>query len=89
MALSMSAGDAAATTTDVVGVAGRYPGCGEGLPGFFASLAAQEDLPRQVPHQRWDLEHYYCPEPRGDLTMYVRMAAFVDGLDNFDASLFR
>ena len=43
----------------------------------------------QVPHQRWDLEQYYIPEARGDLTMYVRAASFVDGLDEFDAGLFR
>jgi acyl transferase domain-containing protein len=43
----------------------------------------------QVPHQRWDLEQYYSPEARGDLTMYARGAAFVAGLDEFDASLFR
>ena len=43
----------------------------------------------QVPHERWDLESYYSPEARGDLTMYARAASFVDGLDEFDASLFR
>ena len=47
------------------------------------------NLPTSVPHGRWDLEHYYAPEARGDLTMYARHAAFVDGLDQFDASLFR
>ncbi len=77
------------TTTSIVGLAGRYPGLGEGVHGFFASLAAEENLPRQVPHQRWDLEQYYNPEARGDLTMYVRMGSFVDGLDAFDSSLFR
>ena len=34
--------------TEVVGSAARVPGAGEGAPGFFASLALEEDLPRQV-----------------------------------------
>ena len=89
MALSTTRQAQANTTTEVVGVAGRYPGGGEGVPGFFQSLAGEEDLPRTVPHQRWDLEQYYSPEARGDLTMYTRAAAFLEGLDLFDAGLFR
>jgi acyl transferase domain-containing protein len=73
----------------VIGVAGRYPGSGEGVDGFFASLLAEEDLPRQVPHQRWDMEHYFSPEAQGHLSMYVRMASVINGLDEFDATLFR
>ena len=80
---------AAETATEIIGVAGRYPGSGEGVAGFFQSLAAEEDLPRQVPHERWDLERYYSPEARGDLIMYTRAAAFLDRLDEFDTSLFR
>lgn len=80
---------AGAAATEIVGAAGRYPGAGEGTTGFFASLALEQDLPRHVPHQRWDLEQYYSPEARGDLTMYTRAAAFLDDLDMFDAGLFR
>ena len=47
------------------------------------------DLPCQVPHQRWDPDRYFVPEARGDLTMYVRHAAFIRDLDMFDASMFR
>ena len=90
MTLSSSAGrQLAEIATEIIGVAGRYPGSGEGLPGFFESLAHEEDLPQSVPHQRWDLEQYYSPEARGDLTMHTRAASFLDGLDMFDASLFR
>lgn len=89
MTLSSTRQEQAETATEVVGVAGRYPGSGEGLSGFFESLAHEQDLPRAVPHQRWDLEQYYSPEARGDLTMYTRAASFLDGLDMFDASLFR
>ena len=43
-----------------------------------------------VPLQRWDVDEYFSPEAKSRrLSMYVRMAAFVDDLDRFDASLFR
>ncbi len=77
------------TTTEVVGISGRYPGKGKGISGFYGSLECQEDLSFPVPYERWDIEQYYIPEARGDLSMYVRMACFVEDLDAFDANLFR
>ena len=74
----------------MVGASGRYPGGrGEGVAGFWQGISTERDLPSTVPHQRWDLDHYYVPEAKGDLTMYVRQAAFVQDLDMFDAALFR
>lgn len=70
-------------------MSGHYPGKGTGILGFFESLKSEENLPRSVPHDRWDLEAYYTPESRSDLSMYVRMASFVDELASFDASMFR
>lgn len=75
--------------TEVVGISGHYPGKGIGELGFMENLVCEQDLPQTVPHQRWDLEYYYTPEAKGDLSMYVRHACFVNGLDNFDARLFR
>ena len=42
-----------------------------------------------MPLQRWDIEQYYAPEASRNLTMDVRLAAFVDGFDAFDPALFR
>ena len=78
-----------AQVTLMVGVSGRYPGPGEGIQGFWQGLSQGLDMPLSVPHQRWDLDRYYVPEARGDLTMYARHAAFIQGLDSFDAALFR
>lgn len=75
--------------TLLLGLSGRYSGHGEGITGFWQGLQQEHDMPSSVPHQRWDLEHYYAPEARGDLTMYVRDAAFLKDLDAFDAGLFR
>lgn len=76
-------------TTHVVGMSGKYPGKGIGVSGFLMSLTNEEDLPRTVPFERWNLEEYFVPETRGDLTMYVRMASFVSEVEQFDATLFR
>lgn len=42
-----------------------------------------------VPAQRWDIEEYYAPDASRNLTMDVRLAAFVTGFDKFDAAAFR
>ena len=76
-------------TTHVVGIAGNYPGKGNGASGFLTGLTSEENLPQTIPYERWNLEQYYVPEARGDLSMYVRMASFVNKLEHFDAALFR
>ena len=75
----------------MVGVSGCYPSqtADPGYSGFWNTLQRGNDLATTIPHSRWDLEPYYAPEARGNLTMYVRHAAFIDDLDSFDASLFR
>lgn len=42
-----------------------------------------------VPAQRWDVEEYYAPDASRNLTMDVRLAAFVTDFDKFDAAAFR
>ena len=72
-----------------MGISGKYPGKGNGTSGFLTGLTSEENLPETVPFERWNLEQYYVPEARGDLSMYVRMASFVKKLEHFDATLFR
>ena len=82
----------AAAATDIVSVTGRYPGSASdtGIAGFWQALQEEQDLPSTVPLQRWDVDKYFSPETKSrQLSMNVRMAAFVDDLDHFDASLFR
>ena len=78
-----------AEVTAMHGVSGCYPGKGQGVGGFWATLASEVDLPSPVPLQRWDIEQYYSPEASRNLSMYVRLASFVDDLDAFDAAMFR
>lgn len=72
-----------------MGVGARFPGSESDIDGFWKSLWQEKDLPRVVPYQRWDIDTYYVPEPRGDLSMNVRLASFLTDIDAFDAALFR
>lgn len=61
-----------------------------GFTGFWASAAAGADLPAPVPADRWDIERAYSPDASSSaMTMYVRCAAFCDGVALFDAGAFR
>ena len=79
-----------ARVTHIIGISARYPGShGSGMAGFWASLAAAEDLPGVVPAQRWDIEQYFAPDASRPLTMNVRLGAFVADFDAFDPAYFR
>ena len=74
----------------IIGLSARYPGShGSGMAGFWATLAAAEDLPRVVPAQRWDIEQYFAPDASRALTMNVRLGAFIADIDAFDPAYFR
>ena len=61
----------------------------QGVEGFWDTLRTEMDLPLPVPLQRWDVEQYYALDSSRSLSMYVRLASFVDELDAFDATMFR
>lgn len=76
----------------VMSIVGRYPGSNSeaGIGGFWKVMQSEQDLPATIPLQRWDVDEYYSSESKSQqLSMYVRMAAFVDNLDHFDHGLFR
>lgn len=85
-------GPHSSAATAVAAVAGRYPGSAPdaGAEGFWQVLKDEKDLPTAVPLQRWDVDEYFSPAGKGrQLSMYVRMASFIEDLDLFDAGLFR
>ncbi|MFF7856439.1 amino acid adenylation domain-containing protein [Streptomyces sp. NPDC007904] len=67
----------------VVGLAGRYPGAAD-VDAFWELLQAGRTPVREVPAERWDW--------RTARTLgggYARWGCFVDGIDAFDAAMFR
>ena len=52
------------------------------------SLLHGADCVSEMPYSRWDVEDYYDPEAPTGLEMYVRHAAFIEGVDLFGAQFF-
>ena len=76
-------------TTNVVGMAARYPGAGDGAAGFWAGILSAADLQRRVPLERWDCGPLYTADVApGTLTINAPFAAFCDGVADFDAGMF-
>jgi hypothetical protein len=72
----------------LVSVACRFPApAAGGVHGFFGAAAAAADLPTQAPHARWAADAVYSPEPAAG-RLYARCAAYVAGVDRFDAACF-
>ncbi|PSC67708.1 non-ribosomal peptide [Micractinium conductrix] len=76
--------------TEVAGLSCTYPGTAAigGVSGFWNAAIVGADLPTVVPHNRWPIERHYSPDVAVN-KMYVRFAAFLPGVDTFDAALFR
>jgi acyl transferase domain-containing protein len=76
--------------TAVAGLSARFPGAeGSGAAGFWGAMRSQANLPVAVPLARWDIDRYYALDVGTTAAMYVRMAAFVAGIEDFDGSAFR
>ncbi|WP_437670502.1 type I polyketide synthase [Sorangium sp. So ce131] len=86
-----SLGVAAAASEDpiaIVGVGLRLPGGAVDLESFWSVLAQSIDTVGPVPAARWNADELYDPDPEVKGKSYVREAAFVDGLELFDAAFF-
>ena len=86
-----SAGRAAQPAADpvvVVGIGCRFPGGVHGPEAFWRLLAGGRSGICEVPPDRWDVDAYYDPVPGVPGRTYTRRAGFIDGVREFDATLF-
>lgn len=72
----------------IVGMGCRFPGA-DNPEEFWQLLQAGQDAITDVPHDRWDLEQHYSPDPNCPGRMYTRRGGFVPHLYEFDAPFFR
>jgi polyketide synthase 12 len=72
----------------IVGVGLRMPGDVSDLDALFRLLEHEVDAVGPVPPERWDAEAFYDPNPDAAGKTYVREAAFVPGVENFDPAFF-
>ncbi|MET9359920.1 type I polyketide synthase [Streptomyces sp. NPDC006632] len=71
----------------IVGMGCRFPGA-EGPDAYWKLLSEGRDAVTEVPADRWDIDAYYDPDPDAPGKMSTRHGGFIDGLTQFDASLF-
>jgi acyl transferase domain-containing protein/acyl carrier protein len=72
----------------IVGVACRFPGGSNTPEDFWELLANGVDAVTEIPGDRWNVNHYYDPDPEAPGKMLTRHGAFIDNVRDFDAGFF-
>jgi acyl transferase domain-containing protein len=76
------------TAAAIVGIGCRLPGGADSPERFWQLLCEGFDAITEIPADRFDLRHYYHPDPSRSGRSYVKRAGIVEGLDGFDAGFF-
>ncbi|MDB9517354.1 SDR family NAD(P)-dependent oxidoreductase [Roseofilum reptotaenium CS-1145] len=72
----------------IIGIGCRFPGNANTPELFWDLLSKGQDAVREIPLERWDIESYYDPNPETPGKMYIRHAALVEQVDQFDPQFF-
>ena len=72
----------------IIGMGCRFPGNANTPEHFWQLLRRGQDAVVEIPPQRWDVDALYDPDPDSPGKMYIRQAAFVDQVDQFDPHFF-
>lgn len=71
----------------IVGMSCRFPG-GDNPDEFWKLLENGGDAITEVPPERWDVDHYYDPDPNASGKASTRSGGFVRNVDQFDPNFF-
>lgn len=71
----------------IVGMSCRFPQASN-LDEYWQLLSSGVDAISEVPAERWDLEHYYDPNPNAPGKINTRYGGFLNRVDGFDAAFF-
>ncbi|MDC3955567.1 type I polyketide synthase [Polyangium jinanense] len=72
----------------IVGIGCRFPGGVSGPESFWELLQRGDDVIREVPRDRWNIDDYYDPDPDARGKMMSRWGGFIEGVDTFDPLFF-
>ncbi|MEM7530532.1 MAG: type I polyketide synthase, partial [Chloroflexota bacterium] len=72
----------------IIGLGCRLPSGIDTPDQFWSLLQNGDDAIREVPSERWDLEHYFDPDPTTPGKTHVRYGSFVEQIDGFDPAFF-
>jgi polyketide synthase 5 len=81
-------GESPTTPIAVIGMSCRLPGGIESPEQLWEALLRGDDLVKEVPVERWDMDQYYDPEPGVPGRSISKWAAFLDDPAGFDAEFF-
>ena len=71
----------------IVGMAGRFPGA-DSIDAFWSNLLDGVDSVGVVPHERFDIDAWYDPDPATQNRTYCREGGWLREIDRFDAAFF-
>jgi acyl transferase domain-containing protein/SAM-dependent methyltransferase/acyl carrier protein len=72
----------------IVGMGCRFPGGARDPDTFFQLLSEGREGITEIPRDRWDIDHYYDPDPAAPGKMNTRWAGLVGQVDQFDPYFF-
>ncbi|KVT85288.1 hypothetical protein WK59_12225 [Burkholderia ubonensis] len=72
----------------IVGIGCRFPHDVAGPDAFWDVLSNGRDVTTEIPADRWDVEHFFDPDPEAPGKMYVQRGGFLDAVDGFDPAFF-
>ncbi len=71
----------------IIGMSGRFPGAPT-LDTFWKRLSAGDNLVKEIPKERWDVDAFYDADPKNLEATYCRYGGTVEDIDKFDAAFF-
>jgi acyl transferase domain-containing protein/NADPH:quinone reductase-like Zn-dependent oxidoreductase/acyl carrier protein len=80
-------GRAPAFPLAIVGLSCRLPGANS-PDELWTLLTGRVDAVGEVPHDRWDADYFYHPDPSRANRTYTKAGGFIADIDKFDAAFF-
>ncbi|MDF5730187.1 MAG: polyketide synthase, partial [Rhizonema sp. PD38] len=72
----------------IIGDGCRFPGGANDPETFWKILQDGVDAIAEIPHDRWNIDTYYDPNPDTKGKMYTRSGGFLEQVDQFDPQFF-
>ncbi|NER93852.1 MAG: SDR family NAD(P)-dependent oxidoreductase [Symploca sp. SIO1B1] len=72
----------------IIGMSCRFPGGVDSPEAFWQLLNSGKEAISEVPLARWNIEHYYDPDPDAPGKISSRDGAFLSDIAHFDAPFF-
>jgi malonyl CoA-acyl carrier protein transacylase len=73
----------------IIGMSCRFPGGVNNPAQYWSVLRNGINAIIEVPKDRWDIEHYYAPEPERPGKISSKYGGFLEQVNQFDAPFFR